>query len=218
MRDKNTYFIAASLVLAILTSCSKDEIEELTPLTNDPIEDTTLVLPTDSLDITPIDTTVAVEDTIVAYSETVDTVIVSRYAGLWYEIGSIPQIFQTGCNCTTAEYAAISETEISVINACNLFSANGFENRIEGTATIVPNSGNAKLLVSFFGTGGADYWIIDLDPDYGWAVVGSGDKQSFWILSRTSTLDPSLYNDLLTKWGARGYDVSRVRATPQSGC
>ncbi len=218
MRDKNTYFIAASLVLAILTSCSKDEVEELTPLNSDPIEDTISVLPTDSLDSIPNDTLDIEEDTTVVWSETVDTVIISRYAGLWYEIGSIPQIFQTGCNCTTAEYAAISETEISVINACNLFSANGFENRIEGTATIVPNSGNAKLLVSFFGAGGADYWIIDLDPDYGWAVVGSGDKQSFWILSRTPNLDSTFYNALLAKWGARGYDVSRVRATPQSGC
>ncbi len=218
MRNKNTYFIAASLVLAILTSCSKDEVEELTPPTNDPIEDTTLVLPTDSLDSIPNDTLNIEEDTTAVWSETVDTVIVSRYVGLWYEIGSIPQIFQTGCNCTTAEYAAISATEISVINACNLFSPSGFQNRVEGSATIVPNSGNAKLLVSFFGAGGADYWIIDLDPDYGWAVVGAGDKQSFWILSRTPTLDATLYNELLTKWGERGYDVSRVVFTQQNGC
>ena len=210
MKTKDLYLFAALLVLGFLASCTKDEVEDLNPPVDVVEEDTTAFLPTD--------TTVAGGDTTIAFSETVDTVIISRYAGLWYEIGSIPQLFQTGCNCTTAEYAAISETEISVINTCNLFSANGFENRVEGTATIVPNSGNAKLLVSFFGFEGADYWIIDLDPDYEWAVVGSGDKQSFWILSRTSTFDQALYNDLLTKWGARGYDISRVQATPQSGC
>lgn len=198
------------VALSIMTACTKDEVTELTPTFHDSIEDSTLVTPIDSMDV--------VTDTTIAFSETVDTVIISRYAGLWYEIGSIPQIFQTGCNCTTAEYAAISDNEISVINACNLFSPSGFENRITGTATIVPNSGNAKLLVSFFGTGGADYWIIDLDADYEWAVVGSGDKQSFWILSRTRTLDVTLYNDLLAKWGARGYDVSRVAPTRQEGC
>ena len=47
---------------------------------------------------------------------------------------------------------------------------------------------------------------------------GSGDKQTFWILSRTPTLDATLYSDLLAKWGARGYDVSRVQTTQQSGC
>jgi len=210
MKNKSAYLLTALVALSILTACTKDEVNELNPTVAEPIEDTTLVTPTDS--------TVVVEDTTATYSETVDTVIISRYAGLWYEIGSIPQIFQTGCYCTTAEYGAISATEISVTNACNLFSPNGFENRITGTATIVPNSGNAKLLVSFFGAGGADYWIIDLDEDYDWAVVGSGDKQSFWILSRTPTLDPTLYSDLIVKWGARGYDVSRVVSTRQEGC
>ncbi len=210
MRNVYAYLIAAASAMLILTACTKDEVEDMTPVTDAPLEDTTSVTPPDTTDVTP--------DTTTAYSETVDTVIISRYAGLWYEIGSIPQIFQTGCNCTTAEYAAISENQISVTNACNLFSPNGFENRIEGTATIVPNSGNAKLLVSFFGAGGADYWVIDLEPDYNWAVVGSGDKRSFWILSRTPTFDPALYTALLAKWGARGYDVSRVVATRQEGC
>jgi apolipoprotein D and lipocalin family protein len=210
MRNRIAYVAASLFVLSVLASCTKEEVVDLDPDNTNPVDDTTLVNPTD--------TTVVVEDTTVTYSETVDTVIISRYAGLWYEIGSIPQVFQTGCNCTTAEYAAISENQISVTNACNLFSTTGFENRIEGTATIVPNSGNAKLLVSFFGFGAADYWIIDLHPDYEWAVVGSANKQSFWILSRTPTFDQHLYDELLAKWGARGYDVSRVQATQQNGC
>lgn len=212
MKSKILYFITAVFFIGLITSCNKEEIivEEMPPATTEIVDDTT--------EISPKDFTDPVEDTTSAFKETVDTVIVSRYAGLWYEIGSIPQIFQTGCNCTTAEYAAISENEISVINKCNLFSTTGFQNRIEGSATIVPNSGNAKLLVSFFGFGEADYWIIDLDEDYEWAVVGSGDKQTFWILSRTPTFDDALYDDLLAKWGLRGYDVSRVQRTTQDGC
>ena len=74
------------------------------------------------------------------------------------------------------------------------------------------------VLVSFFGFGASDYWIIDLDENYDWAVVGSGDKQSFWILSRTPSFDENLYNELITRWGARGYDISRVERTAQEGC
>ena len=209
MKTKIAHFFILSVVLVALASCTKDEI---------PAEENIDQIVGDTTIITPPDTTTAEPDTAAVFSETVDTVIISEYAGLWYEIGSIPLIFQTGCNCTTAEYAAISETEISVTNSCNLFSAGGFENRIEGTATIVPNSGNAKLLVSFFGGVGSDYWIIDLHSDYEWAVVGSGDKQSFWILSRTPEFDDLLYNELLTKWGDRGYDVSRVERTNHEGC
>ncbi|MCF8464437.1 MAG: lipocalin family protein [Flavobacteriales bacterium] len=209
MKTKILHFVTTAFILIALASCTKEEIPVEDDII-DTVQDTTAVIPTDSTDVLP--------DTTVTFSETVDTVIISQYAGLWYEIGSIPQIFQTGCNCTTAEYAGISENQISVTNACNLFSTNGFENRIEGTATIVPNSGNAKLLVSFFGGAGSDYWIIDLEPNYQWAVVGSGDKQTFWILSRTPTFDQTLYDSLLEKWGERGYDVSRVVQTTQAGC
>ena len=215
MENKIACLIATAFFLATISSCTKEELiveDDIDTL----IEDTTSVTPTDTTNLS--DTTDLDPDTTATWSETVDTVIISQYAGLWYEIGSIPQIFQAGCNCTTAEYAGISETEISVTNACNLFSTSGFENRTEGTATIVPNSGNAKLLVSFFGFGASDYWIIDLEPNYQWAVVGSGDKQSFWILSRTPEFDDVLYNELLTRWGSRGYDVSRVERTTQEGC
>lgn len=212
MKTKIVHILTLAAVIVAFASCTKEElIEEPNQDLTDTIQDTTTVTPTDT-------TTVNEPDTTPTFSETVDTVIISEYAGLWYEIGSIPQVFQLGCNCTTAEYAAISETEISVTNACNLFSANGFENRIEGTATIVPNSGNAKLLVSFFGGAGSDYWVIDLHPDYEWAVVGSGDKQSFWILSRTPTFDQVLYDSLLEKWGERGYPVSEVVRTNHDGC
>lgn len=215
---KTTLFILF-LGTAIITSCSKDDdLPSQDMIENNSPNDTTGTPPVDTTGTTPSDTT-AIPDTTTAIKETVDTVVISRYAGLWYEIATIPQVFQAGCNCTTAEYAATSNpNEISVTNKCNLFSSNGFVNNIEGSATIVSGSGNAKLLVSFFGFGGADYWIIDLDEDYQWAVVGSPDKQTFWILSRTRTIDQSLYQILLQKWGVRGYDISKVKLTNQNGC
>ncbi|MEP6795865.1 MAG: lipocalin family protein, partial [Saprospiraceae bacterium] len=34
--------------------------------------------------------------------ETVPSVDLNKYAGKWYEIASFPQVFQKGCQCTTA--------------------------------------------------------------------------------------------------------------------
>ena len=48
---------------------------------------------------------------------------------------------------------------------------------------------HAKLKVWFFWPFKGDYWIIDLDPDYQWAVVGVPSRKYLWILSRTPTLD-----------------------------
>ena len=201
--------------LLLNSSCTKDDVFT----ENDTIQVGRDENPEDDpITEKPEDTINTISDTTIEVKETVDTVILSRYIGVWYEIASLPQIFEAGCNCTSAEYAPLNENEISVINKCNLFSPSGFQNRIEGKASIVPGSGNAKLLVSFFGSAGADYWILDLDVDYQWAVVGSPDKLTFWILSRTRTIDQTLYDSLLQKWGERGYDVSKVELTTQDGC
>jgi apolipoprotein D and lipocalin family protein len=45
-------------------------------------------------------TTVAMSQTL----QTVPNVDLKKYSGKWYEIASFPQVFQKGCNCTTAEY------------------------------------------------------------------------------------------------------------------
>ncbi len=70
---------------------------------------------------------------------------------MWYEIASIPQFFQKGCNCTTAEYTLTDKDYVIVENRCNKDSSNGKQTYIKGKAFVVENSGNAKLQVQFFG-------------------------------------------------------------------
>ena len=53
----------------------------------------------------------------------------------------------------------------------------------------------------------ADYWVIDLDPSYRWAVVGSPSRDYLWILSRTPTMDSAQFEQLKRKAEAKGYDL-----------
>ena len=34
-----------------------------------------------------------------------------------------------------------------------------------------------------------DYWVIALDPDYRWVMVGAPSRDYLWILARTPALD-----------------------------
>lgn len=74
---------------------------------------------------------------------------------------------------------------------------------------------NAKLKVSFFRPFWGDYWIIDLDPDYRFAVVGHPNRKYLWILSRTRTMDPLVYSGVLERLTEQGYDVAKLRVTLQ---
>jgi apolipoprotein D and lipocalin family protein len=139
-----------------------------------------------------------------------------RYLGVWYEIASIPNRFQRGCVATTATYARRADGRISVVNACRDGSLDGEPRRIEGVAwQVADEPGGAKLLVRFFWPFRGDYWILELDPEYRWAIVGHPSRRYLWILSRTPQLDALLYTDLLRQVEAQGYDPSRLVRTPQ---
>jgi apolipoprotein D and lipocalin family protein len=56
----------------------------------------------------------------------------------------------------------------------------------------------------------ADYWVIDLDADYKWAVVGSPSRKYLWILSRGPNMDRQLFQDLKARARQRGYPVDKL--------
>jgi apolipoprotein D and lipocalin family protein len=147
--------------------------------------------------------------------ETVEFVDIERYLGKWYEIASIPTSFTSGCTGTTAEYTLLDDGRVGVVNQCCIGDPSGRLNRIEGTACVVNCETNAQLSVCFrfFGTG--DYWIIDLDEDYQWAVVGEPSRRTLFILSRTPTLDDEIYQGILSRLPEQCYDPDRLQLTVQ---
>jgi apolipoprotein D and lipocalin family protein len=148
--------------------------------------------------------------------ETVDYVDVQRYLGKWYEIALLPNSFQKGCCCTTAEYSLINPETIRVINTCNKDSVDGKVQMIEGKAFVVKNSGNAKLRVQFFRPFKGDYWILELDKEnYSCALVGAPGRKFLWILSREPEMDVAVYSMLVEKAKQKGFDVTKLQKTKQ---
>lgn len=113
----------------------------------------------------------------------VSTVDYKRYVGLWYEIAHAPNFFQGGC---------IRSTEI------------------QGTATAPDPSQPAKLKVDFGFVFDGDYWIIDLDPNYEWAVVSGPKKSSLFILSRTAPMEPQLLRTILDRLESQGFKMDEL--------
>lgn len=147
---------------------------------------------------------------------TVPQVDIERYSGKWYEIASYPQRFQRGCTCTTAEYTATDKGYIIVVNRCRKNGPQGKVSSIRGKAFPVKGSGNAKLKVQFFWPFKGDYWIIDLAPDYSYAVVGTQNRKYLWILSRTPSLDQSTLDKILMGIKEKNFDVTRLAYTTQN--
>ena len=143
----------------------------------------------------------------------VPSVDLSRYAGKWYEIARLPNRFQRDCaSDTTATYTLRPDGKITVLNQCR--QPDGRLKSARGTARLASDrEPNTKLRVTFFWPFYGNYWIIDLDPEYRWAVVGEPDRKYFWILSREPKLDEAVYGQILGRAKDQGYDIAPMLKT-----
>lgn len=142
----------------------------------------------------------------------VPAVDLSRYVGQWYEIARLPNRFQKKCaDSVTANYTLRSDGSIKVVNRCR--KSSGEFTTATGKAKIVDKKTNAKLRVTFFWPFYGKYWILDLGPNYEYAVVGEPGRDYLWILSRAPQMDEALYQQLLAKMQALGFDTTRMIRT-----
>ena len=145
---------------------------------------------------------------------TVASVDLLRYAGTWYEIARLPMWFQRHCVDSKAIYSSRPDGLVGVHNEC--VTESGGVEQAEGVATVVDPKTNARLTVVFdnwfarlFGSSReGNYWILDLDPEYRTAMVGTPDRRYLWILSRTPQLEDSTYQRLVERARQLGYPVS----------
>lgn len=135
---------------------------------------------------------------------------IDRYLGKWYEIARFDHSFERGLVGVTAEYSIREDGKIKVVNSGYKGSLDGEKSEAIGKAKIPNPNLPSKLKVSFFWIFYGDYFVLELDDDYQWAIVGSNTDKYLWILSRNPQMDDELYLELLNKLKARGYDTSKL--------
>lgn len=141
--------------------------------------------------------------------ETVAKVDLERYVGKWYEIAKYPNRFEKKCDRdVTAEYVARPDGKVSVVNSCTTLDGKVTESR--GWAKIADKATGAKLTVTFFWPFFGDYWVIDLGPNYEYAVVGEPSRKYLWILSRTPRMDDAVYAGITSRLAAKDYDAGKL--------
>ncbi|PKV11936.1 lipocalin family protein [Xanthomonas prunicola] len=138
---------------------------------------------------------------------------ISRYAGQWHEIAHLPVSFQKKCRSDiTASYTLRDDGLIGVRNGCrtadgSLTQADGVARPVEGQ----PGQLQVRFAPEWLGwlpLVWADYWVIALDPEYQWAMVGEPDRKYLWILSRSPQMQRAQLERLKAQATEMGYDLS----------
>lgn len=139
----------------------------------------------------------------------------TRYSGQWHEVARLPMFFQRKCVAdTTATYRPLGEGRIEVRNACK--TRDGGSISVLGEARTVAGKPGALQVrfapnwLAWLPMVWADYWVVDIDPDYRWAVVGGPSRDYLWILSRSPTMERRVFESIKARAGKRGYPVQEL--------
>lgn len=147
---------------------------------------------------------------------TVDSLDLDQYMGTWYELSRLPNSFEKGLVCVTADYSIKDNGKIEVINRGRKESDPSEVKESKGTAWIPDPEKPGQLKVRFFWPFAGDYYIIKLGPDYKYALVGSPSRDYLWILCRNKRLDGPTINSLLELAAQKGFDVEQLEWVDQS--
>jgi apolipoprotein D and lipocalin family protein len=142
--------------------------------------------------------------------ETVESVDINRYLGEWYEIARLPNSFEKGLECVTATYSIKDNGKIEVLNKGFSIENKGENKTAKGVAWVPKTQYPGRLKVSFFRPFSGKYYIIALDKDYKYALVGDPSRKYLWVLSRTKILDDSIYTNLLEVAQKHKFDISTI--------
>ena len=141
-------------------------------------------------------------------NSTVKQLDINRYMGKWYEIARYDHPFERGMSHVYTEYSLLDNGKIHVVNKG---LKNGKPKEAIGKGKQPhPIEHPGRLKVSFFLWFYSDYYILELDEDYQYALVGSSSDNYLWILSRTPEMQKAQLDGLLQKIIQRGYDVSKL--------
>jgi apolipoprotein D and lipocalin family protein len=141
-----------------------------------------------------------------------------RYMGGWFVIANIPYSAEKDCFDSVEGYALRPDGRIENKFACRDDSFDApMKPKLKTVATVHDRTSNAEWRVPFFKVIRVKYLVIDLDPDYRWAVIGHPSRRYGWVISRTASLPDDTYSGILQRLREQGYDTAKFVKVPQWG-
>ena len=142
------------------------------------------------------------------------TVELERYIGSRYVLANVPYNYERGKVATRDEYRLREDGRIDN----DFVFRRGFdkpEQRWNGVSTVQPGSNGARWRVQFVWPFSTGLEVLELDPDYRWALLATPDRKLAWLFSREPDMDVTRYEELRARFQRHGVDPSALQRVPQ---
>ena len=138
----------------------------------------------------------------------------ARYMGPWHVIAHVPYLAERGHVASSYHYSLQPDGGIVM----QYRHRTGFAQPQQSTAAravVERGSGNRDWVVWRYRVLPARYRILEVAPDYAWALVDHPGRDLAWVLARAPVIDEALYRDLLARMRGHGVDTDRLWRVPQ---
>jgi apolipoprotein D and lipocalin family protein len=138
-----------------------------------------------------------------------------RFLTGWNQIERYPPRAEKGClsNSVLLYSPGDKQNSLQVVSACAIKDGNW--NWWNYRGNLDPNDSSHFKLFTFWPFRAA-YRVIATAPDYSWALVGSANHRSLWVLAKATTLPPDVLAGIEAQAAAAGFDTTRLKKIPQT--
>lgn len=138
-----------------------------------------------------------------------------RFMGRWWVIANIPYFAEKGKVATADIYSLREDGRIATVYAYRK-AFDQPEKETKSVGSVVPGTNNAQWKIAFLGgLVKADLLILEMAPDYSWALIGHPKRKLGWIFAREQAMDAAQYETLRAKFAGYGYETSKFQRVPQ---
>ena len=139
-----------------------------------------------------------------------------KYMGRWWVIANIPYFAENGKVATADVYALKPNGRIDNVFAYRK-AFDQPEQKMQAEARVYPGTNNTHWQVRFWGgLIRAQLVILEVSPDYQWAIIGNPDRSLAWVFARNPVMDHAQLKTLSDKFRKYGYDPAKLKRVPQA--
>jgi apolipoprotein D and lipocalin family protein len=138
-----------------------------------------------------------------------------RFMGRWYVIGRVPNFVERGHVASVNTYSLTDGDKVAI----RYQFRDGFnepEEEINIRAKVDDDSGNRRWRTWFYKIVPTHSRILEVAPDYSWALIGYPGREMAWIFARQPDMDAATYRALALRLRDK-YDVNtdKLKRVPQ---
>ena len=132
-----------------------------------------------------------------------------RYLGIWQEIARLPNLVEKNLKSLTDEYSLNDDGTIKVVTRAYNFDKNK-PVEAEGTIKFTGRDTQGRMKASYALPIRLDYYVLDIDATYRYAMISGNSTNYLWIISREDNIPVDIRHRFLSKAADLGFDITKL--------